>query len=439
MKKPEDRFGLGNVSRRDFGLSIAGLGIAGALAKASPSLAQSPGEEKGPQKGSSGPECDLLIKGGTVIDPSQNLHAMLDVAVKGGKILEVSRDFPEDRAVNVLSAKDKIVTPGLVDLLAHLFEGVSVSAPYGGADFNCLAKGTTTAVDEGSAGYSMIAGFRKYIINTSSTRVYSLLNIGVTGTIVNDGSMANLGFVNTQLTAKAAIDNKPAVVGIFVRLGEGAAGSKEVEFEGLKRALEAAKIAGLPLVVHFFEQFTPMPAILKMLRKGDVLTHMCNRDRGILDANGKILPEVREARQRGVLFDSGHSAVHFNFETADKILQQDFLPDTISSCIVSRHAYKPNEGSPDLPTILSQFLLLGLSLDKVFELSTVRPAGVFDYGLELGTLRPGRVADIAIFEVGEGKFPFSDYLGQKRTGRQKLLPAAVIHSGRAQEVMDLHP
>ena len=136
MRKPEDAIGLGNVSRRDFGLSIAGLGIAGALAKTTPSLAQSPGEERGPQNRSSGPECDLLIKGGTVIDPSQNLHAKLDVAVKEGKILEVSRGFPEDRAVNVLSAKDKIVTPGLVDLLAHLFEGVSVSAPYGGADIN---------------------------------------------------------------------------------------------------------------------------------------------------------------------------------------------------------------------------------------------------------------------------------------------------------------
>jgi dihydroorotase len=309
VKKPEDAFGLGDVSRREFGLRIASLGIAGVLEKATPDLAQSPGEEKGPQHGSSGPDCDLLIMGGTVIDPSQNLHAKLDVAVREGKILEVSRDFPEDRAVNVLSAKDKIVTPGLVDLLAHLFEGVSVSAPYGGADINCLAKGTTTAVDEGSAGYSMIAGFRKYIINTSSTRVFSLLNIGVTGTIVNDGSMANLGFVNPQLTAKAAVENRPAVVGIFVRLGEGAALTKEVEFEGLKRALEAAKFARLPMVVHFFEQFTSMPSILKMMRKGDVLTHMCNRDRGILDANGKILPEVREARQRGVLFDSGHSAV----------------------------------------------------------------------------------------------------------------------------------
>ena len=245
MKKPEDAFGLGNVTRSEFGLSIAGLGIAGALAKATPSLAQSPGEEKGPQSRSSGPECDLLIKGGMVIDPSQNLDAKLDVAVKEGEILKVTRDFPEDQAVNVLSAKDKIVTPGLVDLLAHLFEGVSVSAPYGGADINCLAKGTTTAVDEGSADYSMLTEFRKYIINTSSTRVFSLLNIGVTGAIVNDGSMANLGFVNPQLTAKAAIENKPAVVGIFVRLGEGAALTEEVEFEGLKRALEAAKITRL--------------------------------------------------------------------------------------------------------------------------------------------------------------------------------------------------
>src|ERR1700694_5482797 len=176
----ENSFGLTKVSRRDFGRNLAVMGIASLVAKTTPSLA-----EAGPAAAGQGGEnpsanqtssrgCDLVIKGGTVIDPSQHLHAVLDVAVKDGKILEVSRDFPEGRAAVVVSAKDRIVTPGFVDIHAHVFEGLTIMGVN--ADLNCLPKGTTTVVDAGSAGWPMIAGLRKYVINTSTTHVYALLD-----------------------------------------------------------------------------------------------------------------------------------------------------------------------------------------------------------------------------------------------------------------------
>jgi len=431
MRKTENTSGPTKVSRRDFGRSIAAIGMAGVIAKATPSLAASESDAMAGESGQdrsanqAARECDLLIKGGTVIDPSQHLHATMDVAVQDGKILEVSRGFPEGRARRVVSAEGKIVTPGLVDILAHIFEGVGVGGVN--ADLNCLAKGTTTVVDGGSVGYPMIDGFRKYVVNTSSTRVYELLDIGKLGLLVGAGSMENLEWVNPQLTAKAAKENKPVVVGIKVRLSD-YVGTQDVEI--LKRALEAAEAARIPVLAHIDSPYSPLPDLVKMLRKGDIFTHFCTYHRhNVLDANGKLLPEVTEARQRGVLFDVGHGASHFSFDIAEKCLQQDFLPDTISSCLGAEHPYKSYEYAPDLPTVISKFLLLGLDLDRVVEMVTARPARVFDYGLELGTLRPGSEADISIFELREGKFILADNTGQKRIAPQRLFPVASIRSG----------
>jgi dihydroorotase len=374
-------------------------------------------------------ECDLLIKGGTVIDPSQQLHAVLDVAVKDGKILGIFRDYPESRARRVVSAKDKIVTPGLIDLHVHVFEGAGIGGVN--PDLCCLAKGVTTVVDGGSAGYSMIAGFRKYVANTSATRVFALVDLGALGLVVpTKDSMNNLDWVNPQLTAKAARENKPTVVGIKVRLEKKIQGQQDVEC--LKRALEAAEASHLPLMAHIDNPYSSLPTLLKMMRKGDVYTHYCNNNpNGMLDATGKILPEVLEARARGVLFDVGHGSLHFSFDVAEKCLQQNFLPDTISSDIAISSVYGPVF---DFPTTLSKFLLLGMGVDKAIELATAGPARVFDYGLELGTLCPANDADVSILELREGEFTFVDTTGVKRVGRKKLVPLAVIRAGKLFEM-----
>ena len=366
---------------------------------------------------------DLLIEGGTVIDPGQNLNAPLDVAVKDGKIFEVSKHISKERALKVVSAKDKIVTPGFIDLHAHCFDGVG---PGMNADHFCLSRGVTTVVDAGSAGYATFPNFRKYIINTSTTRIVALVNIGAMGTAVTPGSLLNLDWVNPRLTAKTAMDNKPVVVGIKIQLGNAITGPNDMEC--LKRAVEAAEIARLPLMAHIEDSYSPLPGILNMLRKGDIYTHCFNsRQHGILDANGKILPEAREARERGVFFDPAQGQTHLNFDVAEKCFQQNFLPDTLSTDLTvitaERRVY-------DLPTTVSKFMAVGISLDKAIGMVTANAARVFDYGVQIGTLRPGSEADISIFDLRNGQFEFEDSDGGKRTGRQMLVNKAVVRRGQ---------
>ena len=369
---------------------------------------------------------DLLIKGGTVIDPSQNLHAQLDVAVKDGKILQVAPDIPADGSRTVIPAKGRIVTPGLIDVHVHVFEGVG---PTGvNADQYCLGRGVTTAVDAGSAGYFSIAGLRQYVIKPSATRLFAMIDIGARGTLMGlAGNYFNLDWLNPQLTARAADANKPDVVAIKVRLSKEITGSNDLE--ALKRALEAAEISHLPVMVHVGDSFSPLPDILRQLRKGDILTHCyTGRPHGPLDANGKILPEMLECRERGVLFDVGDGGPHLSLDVAEKCLQQNFLPDTIGTDLGGLSINGPVY---DLVTELSKFLAIGMSLDQVIERVTLRPTHMFNFGVEIGTLRPGTVADITILDVREGAFVFGDSTGKKRTGKQKLQSVAAIRAGKA--------
>jgi len=369
---------------------------------------------------------DLLIKGGTVLDPSQNLHAQLDVAVKNGKIVQVAPDIPADGSRTLISAKGKIVTPGLIDVHVHVFEGVG---PTGmNADQYCLGRGVTTAVDAGSTGYFSIAGLRQYVIRPSATRIYALVDIGARGTLMGlAGNYSNLDWVNPQLTARAAEANKPDVVGIKARLSREITGPNDLEV--LKRALEAAQICNLPLMVHIGDSFSPLPQILRQLRKGDILTHcFTGRPNGPLDANGKLIPEMLECRERGVLFDVGDGGPHLSLDVAEKCMQQNFLPDTIGTDLGGLGINGPVY---DLVTELSKFLSIGLPLDQVIERVTLRPTRMFNFGVELGTLRPGSVADITILDVREGSFTFTDSTGKKRAGKQKLQSVAAIRAGKA--------
>jgi dihydroorotase len=408
------------LTRRQFSKLIVGSGLLASSNFEAAGASPAQGAEQ-----AAALDCDVLIKGGTVIDPGQNLHALLDVAVKDGKILELSPDIAAARAVRVVSAKGKIVTPGLIDVHVHVFEGVG---PTGlNADQYCLGRGVTTAVDAGSTGYADIAGFRQYVIKPSATRVYALVDIGARGTLLGlIGNYANLDWVNAQLTARAAETNKPDVVGIKVRLSKEITGSNDLEI--LKRALEASRISHLPLMVHVGDSFSTLPEILVQMRKGDVLTHCyTGRPHGPLDANGKIIPEILDCRQRGVLFDVGDGGPHLDLDVAEKCLQQNFLPDTIGTDL---GGLSYNGPVYDLVTELSKFLLLGLNVDQVIERVTVRPTRMFNFGAELGSLRPGAVADITVLEVREGSFLFTDSTGKKRTGRQKLQSAAAIRAGK---------
>lgn len=367
---------------------------------------------------------DLLVKGGTVVDPGQQLHGPLDVAVKAGKILEVSHDIPSSRAREVVTARDKIVTPGFIDVHVHCFDGFRGM----NADHSCLTRGVTTVVDAGSAGYLGTPGFIKYVIKPSVSRIRTLVNIaalGLTAVGVVD-VLKNPDWLFPDLTAKAAEENKPYVVGIKVRLGKMVQGTRDLEC--LRTALDVAKVTQLPLMVHIDDPFSPLPDILKMMRKGDVYTHIYNNHpHNVLDANGKILPEVLEARARGVFMDPAQGMSHFSFDVVERCLQQGFLPDTIGTDLSPRTT---GDFVFDLPTQMSKFMALGLDMDKVIECVTINPSKIFDYGAQIGTLKPGYEADIGIFELREGRFEFEDSNRVKRTGHQLLVNKSVIRHGQ---------
>lgn len=371
-------------------------------------------------------DIDLLIKGGTVIDPGQQMHGLMDIAVKRGKILEVSRDIAEKRALQVVSAKDKIVTPGLIDPHVHCFDGVGRCI---NADHYCLPRGVTTVIDAGSSGHSLIANFRREIMGSSITRIRALVNISTLAQVVEaDKDWGKMEWLDPELTADAATVNEPDVVGIGeVSLGAQGQGSRDMEI--LKRGLQAAEIAQLPLMVHIDATYSPLSEILEMFRKGDVFTHFLNgHPNGILDSDGKVLSAAREARERGVFFDVAQGSSHFSFDVAGKCLQQGFLPDTISTDL---NQYAAFNRVYDLPTMVSKFMALGLSLDEVIRMVTVNPTRIFDFREQIGSLRPGSDADIAIFELQEGRFEFADSDGKTITGRQKLVSHAVVRHGQA--------
>ncbi len=406
------------LNRREFSKYV----VAGGAAILTPGAALSadPGT---PQQLAVAQDIDLLITGGTVIDPSQKMHAVMDVAVKDGKILQVASSIAKERAVKVVSAKDQIVTPGFIDVHVHCFEGVSFGI---NADQYCLSRGVTTVVDAGSAGYSTIVNFRKFIAAPAKTRIMSLVDIGVVGTAMLQGQYMNLDWVNAQLTAKAALDNRPVTVGIKIHNSRNITGMGDMEC--MKRAAQAAEISRLPLMAHLEDMYSPLPDCLKFLRKGDVYTHCFNnRTHNILDPNGKVIPEAIEARSRGVLFDIAQGGSHLNFDVAEKCLQQNFPPDTISTDLtntaVERRIF-------DLPTMVSKFMAIGVDIDKAVAMVTSNAARMFDYGVEIGTLRPGSEADISMFDLRDGKFDFVDSDGLTRTGRQMLVNKTVVRHGQ---------
>jgi dihydroorotase len=368
---------------------------------------------------------DLLIKGGKVFDPSQNLEDLRDVAIRDGKIARLERDIPAAQARQVVDASGKLVTPGLIDLHTHVFPYVG---PYGiEPDPYCLRRGVTTAVDAGTSGAFTFPAFRKFIMPQAATRVRALLHVVSIGMVAGDvGELHDLRYCDPHLAAKVAGENRDLIVGFKIRFSEAYTGPNDLE--GLKRARIAADQAQLPLMMHIGRSYTPLVQLLSLLKKGDVVTHSFNSlPHGIVDSAGKVTPEVHEARQRGVLFDVGHGSGSFSFEVMEKCLHQGFLPDTISTDLYSTNIHGPVY---DLPTTLSKFLLLGLSLRETIARCTVNAARTFNFGAEIGTLKPGAEGDVSVLDLAVGDFTFTDSHHQTRQGQQKLLPVVTVRAGK---------
>jgi dihydroorotase len=372
---------------------------------------------------------DLLIRRGHVIDPSQGLSAETDIAIRHGRVARIAANIAESEARQILDARNLMVTPGLVDVHVHVYDGV---APLGiPADPNCIAKGATTVLDAGSAGANTFPGLRQYVVRMVETRVYALLNISVVGQSTFSegnpfGELLDLRYANAKLAIRTIEQNRDVILGVKIRLSKNIAG--ENDLRALALAREAADAVGLPLMVHIGGTYSPLPKILSMLKAGDVVTHSYHgREGGILDDRDRVLPDVRRAVENGIMLDVGHGAGSFAFRTAEKAFSQNVLPGTISSDV---HQGNVNGPVYDLATTLSKFLHLGMGLEEVIRRATANPAKTFAFPSGTGSLKEGATADVAIFELREAPWDMVDSMGEKRTGKWRLKPMATVKSGR---------
>jgi dihydroorotase len=377
---------------------------------------------------------DLLIKGGEVLDPSQGLRGMRDIGIRNGVIEVVQADIPADRALKVLNANGRLVTPGLVDLHAHTFPyGSAIGIP---ADELVPFQGTTTAVSAGDAGANNFAAYRRFIVASTRTRLYAFVhiaNIGLTGFPV--GELFNIDFAQIEPAARTVAENADIALGIKVRMSENVIAQHGIE--PLKRAIKAVEMSGTggKVMCHIGGVATPelMSQILDALRPRDILTHCysgapnnAGQFTNIVQ-NGKLLPAAIEAKRRGVHFDVGHGGGSFDFTVAEAAIAQGLPPDTISS---DMHVFSGNTpGMPFLTWVMSKFLNMGFTLDQVVALSTVNPARAIDRLPKLGTLQVGAPGDATMLEVVEGPVEFVDTRNNKRQGKVFIRPVQTVAAG----------
>jgi dihydroorotase len=376
---------------------------------------------------------DLTIRNGTVVDPSQGIHGGADVAIDAGRIAAIGAHIPA-QGRQELDAGGLIVTPGLVDIHVHAYKHVS---HYGvDPDEYCLGTGVTTAVDAGTAGRCTWPGLRHFVLEKARMRVRAFLHVSGMGMLTDAvGESHDLRWLDPTAAAVIAADNADFICGIKVRLDVNRVG--ESGLEPLRRAEEAGQLLGRPVMAHVGKTPAPLDEITAMMRPGDIVTHSFHGwQHGVLDDNGEVFPALRQAAERGIIFDVGHGAGSFSFPVAEAALEQGFLPNTIST---DQHTYSVYGPAYDLPSVMSKFLYMGLSLDEVVRKTTVDAAHAVRLGDAAGSLAPGRVADVTILQEMEGEFRFDDCFGNKRLAPRVLVPRWVVLGGELLPARTLAP
>ena len=382
----------------------------------------------------------IVIKGGRLIDPKNNIDALMDVAITDGKIVQVAKTIDAKGAKQVVEAKGMIVTPGLIDIHGHVFHGTEpdhylsnglVAISPDGFTFRV---GVTTIVDAGGAGWKSFPTFKKNVIFASKTRVLSFLNIvgeGMRGGVFEQDTAD----MDPKMAAQVALENKNDVVGFKVAHFQGKS------WAPVDHAVAAGKLADMPVMIDFGGSVPPLPLedlFMKHLRPGDIFTHTYTllegnvRETVVDEATKTVKPFVWEARKKGIVFDVGYGGASFNYSQAIPAIKSKFYPTTISTDL---HTGSMNGSMKDILSIMSKFVVMGMDIPSVIKASTWTPAQVIKRE-NLGHLSVGAIADVAILSMREGSFGFYDKTGYKMTGKQKFECEMTIKGGKV--VYDLN-
>ena len=379
---------------------------------------------------------DLLIRNANVMDPSQGLSGKRDIGIRYGLIAAIEPSIAADRALRVMDAGGKLVTPGLIDLHCHTYAyGSAIGIP---ADELIAHQCSTTVVSAGDAGANNFAAYRRFVVPAGRTRQFAFVHIanaGLAGFPVPE--LFNIDYAQVDIAARAVAENADTVLGVKVRMSENVIARNGLE--PLNRAVKACEVSGVPsrVMCHIggVSDRQLMSQILDTLRPGDVLTHCYsgapnNAGEGTnIVQDGKLLPAALAAKKRGVLFDIGHGGGSFDYTIAEAAMAQGCMPDTISSDV---HVFSGNTpGVPYLPWIMSKMIGLGFSLAEVITMTTAAPARVIGRIPKHGTLQMGAPADLSILEIVDGPVSFVDTRSNKREGKIHLRPIGAVIAGVA--------
>lgn len=369
---------------------------------------------------------EILIKGGHLIDPKNNIDAIMDVAIGGGKIVKVAKDIPSSGVNKVIDAAGLYVTPGLIDLHTHVFVGSKEGFADGFSSLSpddiTFKAGITTVVDAGTSGWRNFPVFKKQVIDRSQTRILAFLNIAGSG-MTGFPSEEDINDMDPHMTSLVIQQYPDNIVGVKIGHYRGS------EWTPLDRAIEAGRIANVPIILECHLPNLPLEGILERMRPGDIYTHsFCTAvDRTcILDDNGKVRPYVLEALKKGIRFDVGHGGAMFHFSVAVPAFRQGFLPNSFGSDL---HRFSMNSGMKNMLDIMSKYLNIGMEVQDIIFRATWNSANSIKRP-DLGQLSEGSDADIAILAVRKGNFGFVDAGGARMTGDRKFEAEMTIRAGK---------
>src|SRR5438093_10633991 len=370
---------------------------------------------------------NFLLKGGRLLDPASGRDGLFDIRVHDGIVAEIGANLEADGRT-VIDVKDHVVTPGLIDVHLHLMKGLGAFGVD--PDIFGVGSGVTTVVDAGSAGHTLLNVFRHYVTDNAKTRVLNYINLSTLGGVSGPGYsiLADPRLIDEAKIEQAVEANRDIVVGIKIMATGGALGAQGLK--PLERARKLGDSLKLPLLVHVGESWTKDTApvhvgdVLKYLRPGDIVTHLFTvQPGGLLDGNGKLWPQVRDAKESGVLMDVGHGLHNLNFDVARKVLDQGLHPDGVST-----DGHRGNRACPvyDLPTTMAKLMALRFSLNQVVEMATANAARLLGRTGELGTLRLGQSAEISILKIEDREWVAIDSQKGAIPAHQAIVPVYAI-------------